>query len=132
MINESDAVMKQLDEVSRKLKTTGDKVAADLVNEATRKLREFRDEVLRRPPPTMNYRTRPRLREEVQSLMGTVDGAEARPTTQQMTRVKELDREVSEAKATYQKILDTDIAQINEKVKDMPQIVVSKPVKTDM
>lgn len=132
MINESDGVMRQLDEVSRKLKTTGDKNAADLVNEATRKLKEFRDEVLRRPPPTMNYRTRPRLREEVQSLMGTVDGAEARPTTQQMTRVKELDREVSEAKAAYQKILEIDIAQINEKVKDMPQIVVSKPVKTDM
>lgn len=132
MINESDAVMKQLDEVSRKLKTTGDKVASDLVNEATRKLKEFRDEVLRRPPPTMNYRTRPRLREEVQSLMGTVDGAEARPTVQQLARVKELDREVSEAKAAYQKILDTDISQINEKVKDLPQIVVSKPVKTDM
>lgn len=132
MINESDGVMRQLDEVSRKVKTTGDKVAADLVNEATRKLKEFRDEVLRRPPPTMNYRTRPRLREEVQSLMGTIDGADARPTVQQMTRVKELEREVSEAKAAYQKILDTDITQINEKVKDLPQIVVSKPVKTDM
>jgi len=132
IINESDAVMRQLDEVSKKLKTTDDKVAADLVKEAARKLKEFRDEVLRRPPPTMNYRTRPRLREEVQSLMGTVDGAEARPTTQQLTRVKELEQEVSEAKSSYRKIIDTDIAQVNEKVKDMPQIVVGKPVKTDM
>lgn len=132
IINESDAVMKQLDEVSRKLRTTGDKATADLVKEATRKMKEFRDEVLRRPPPAMNYRSRPRLREEVQSLMNTVDGADARPTVQQLGRVKELEQEVSEAKATYRKILDTDIAQINDKVKDMPQIVVSKPVKTDM
>ncbi len=132
IINESESVMKQLDEVSRKLKTTGDKTTIDLVNEATRKLKAYRDEVLRRPPPAMNYRTGPRLREEVQSLMGTIDGADARPTVQQMARVKELEQEVSEARASYRKILDTDIAQINEKVKDMPQIVVTKPVKTDM
>jgi hypothetical protein len=132
MINESESVVRQLNEVSQKLKTTGDKATADLVKEATRKLKEFRDEVLRRPPPAMNYRSRPRLREEVQSLMGTVDGAEAKPTTQQLARVKELEREVSEAQASYKKILDTDIAQINEKVKDLPQIVVSKPAKTEM
>lgn len=132
IINESESVMKQLDEVSRKLKTSGDKTNGDLVNEATRKLKQFRDEVLRRPPPAMNYRTGPRLREEVQSLMGTIDGADARPTVQQLARAKELEQEVSEARASYRKIIDTDIAQINEKVKDMPQIVVTKPVKTDM
>jgi len=128
MINESDAVLRQLGELQKKLGQANDKATQDLVKEAQQKLNNYRDEVLRRPPPSMGYRQRPRLREEVQELMYTVDGPEARPTTQQLSRVTELEKEVSEARALLQKILAEDIARINERVKDLPQVVTGAAV----
>ncbi len=132
MINDTESLLRQMDELSKKLKTSGDKSTVDQVAETVKKVKEFRDEVLRRPPPAMNYRSRPRLREEVQSLMVTVDDPVAKPTTQQVSRVKDLEKEVSEAKGVLDKILTDDVPRINERVKDMPQIVVGKPVKRDM
>ena len=132
MINDTESILRQMDELSKKLSTSDDKTTADQVSEAVKKVKEFRDEILRRPPPAMNYRSRPRLREEVQSLMFTVDDPVAKPTTQQTTRIKDLEKEVSDAKTILEKILTDDISRINERVKDLPQIVVGKPVKRDM
>ncbi|MFM8347302.1 MAG: hypothetical protein ACKOAR_04580, partial [Bacteroidota bacterium] len=131
MINESDAVIRQLNELQKKLGQAADKTASDMVKEAKQKLDQYRDDVLRRPPPSMGYRQRPRLREEVQELMYTVDGPEARPTTQQLSRVTELEKEVSEARMMLQKILAEDIARINERVKDLPQVMTEKPERVN-
>ncbi|MDH4058915.1 MAG: hypothetical protein OEU76_09125, partial [Cyclobacteriaceae bacterium] len=132
IINDSESILRQLNELSKKVKTTGDKATEDQISQTVKKLNEFMDETLRRPPPAMNYRSKPRLREEVQSLMFTVDDPAAKPTTQQIARTKELELEVGSAKNTLQKIINEDVSSINEKVKDLPQVVVGKPEKKDM
>lgn len=132
MVNTSESMLRQMDELQRKLRQANDKATQDQVNDAIKKLKEYRDEILKRPPPSMNYRIRPRLREEIQSLMSAIDEPQARPTNQQLERLRELEREVSEAKAILEKIISEDVQRINEKVKDLPQIVTSPTSRKDM
>ncbi len=136
MINNSEFVVKQLKELKEKLKsaheTAGDQSINGQVDQAIKKLEQFTDDILRRPPPNMNYRQRPRLKEEISSLMRAVDGATARPSTPQGNRLLELNKETDEAAATLERILSDDVSKINDKVKDMPMIVVKKPSQKDM
>ena len=69
----------------------------------------FLNETLKRPSPAMNYRQRPRLREEIRSLMRAIDNTTNPPTIAQNKRTTSLESEVKEA----QKLL----AEIKEKVK---------------
>lgn len=136
MINNSESVMKQLKELKEKL-SSGDEVGVDQsvngdIDKAIKKLQEFTDDVLRRPPPNMGYRQRPRLKEEISSLMRAVDNATARPTTPQSNRSVQLNQETQEASSTLERILSDDVSKINDKLKDLPQIVVKKPIKKDM
>lgn len=136
MINNSESVVKQLKQLKEKLKSDqeigSDKALNGEIDQAIKKLQSFTDDVLRRPPPNMNYRQRPRLREEIGSLMYAVDGATARPSTQQSNRSVELDREAGEAASQLERILSDDVQKINDKVKNMPQIVVKKPAQKEM
>ncbi|HCM76447.1 MAG TPA: hypothetical protein DIS90_08690 [Cytophagales bacterium] len=136
MINNSESVVKQLKQLKEKLKSDqeigSDKALNGEIDQAIKKLQNFTDDVLRRPPPNMNYRQRPRLREEIGSLMYAVDGATARPSTQQSNRSVELDREAGEAASQLERILSDDVQKINDKVKNMPQIVVKKPAQKEM
>jgi hypothetical protein len=136
MINTSEVVVKQLKELKEKLKSSqeigSDQSINGQVDQAIKKLEEFTDNVLRRPPPSMNYRQKPRLKEEISSLMRAVDGATARPSTQQGNRVVELNQETQDASGQLERILSDDVSKINDKVKDMPQIVVKKPVQKEM
>jgi len=95
-------------------------------------IREFEDETLRRPPPSMGYRQRPRLREEVSSLFNAVDDPAARPTTPQLSRRSELEQEGQQAASQLDKILQEKVVPVNEKTKNLPQIVVGKTDKKDM
>jgi photosystem II stability/assembly factor-like uncharacterized protein len=126
LINNSDMVIKQLGDLQQKLKSgdSPDKALLEQIDGASKKVKEFRDEVLRRPPPNMGYRQRPRLREEISSLLGDIDEATARPTTQQVGRSSELTKEVDDAKAQFSKLLSEDISRINEAVKNVPAISV--------
>jgi len=136
MINTSEFVVKQLKELKEKLKSSqevgSDQSINGQVDQAIKKLEEFTDGVLRRPPPHMNYRQKPRLREEISSLMRAVDGATSRPSTQQGNRVVELNQETQDASGQLERILTDDVAKINDKVKDLPQIIVKKPVQKEM
>jgi len=136
MINNSESVVRQLKELKERLKSDreigSDKALNGEIDQAIKKLEDFTDDVLRRPPPNMNYRQRPRLREEIGSLMYAVDGATARPSTQQSNRSTELDREAQDASSQLERIISEEVDKINNKLKDMPQIVVKKPQQKEM
>ncbi|MEQ8423518.1 MAG: hypothetical protein RIA63_02335, partial [Cyclobacteriaceae bacterium] len=136
MINNSEFVVKQLKELKEKL-NSDQEVGADQsvkgeVDQAIKKLEEFTDNVLRRPPPNMNYRQRPRLKEEISSLMYSVDGATAKPSTQQSNRASQLNQEAQDASNQLERIISEEVSKINDKLKNMPQIVVKKPAQKEM
>ena len=72
----------------------------------------------------MPYRQRPRLREEIRSLMRAINGATAKPTQPQMSRLTQLKAEVREAFNAMNQIIASDIKEINERTKNVPQISV--------
>jgi len=72
----------------------------------------------------MTYRQRPRLREEIRSVMRAVNGAVAKPTQPQLARLQQLKGEVASAQRTLNGIIASEIAGINEKTKSLPQISV--------
>jgi photosystem II stability/assembly factor-like uncharacterized protein len=84
-------------------------------------------EHLRRPPPTMNYRQRPRVREEIRSLMRAIDGVEAPPTDPQLLRVRELHAEAQEAIDAIWHVWDTTLRGLNERLgPEGPTIVIDE------
>ncbi|MEZ5041074.1 MAG: hypothetical protein R2828_14345 [Saprospiraceae bacterium] len=132
MINNCDQIKEQLQDLRKKVKTTQkDDAGKALVEEITAAIKAVdlqRDELLR-PPPSMPYRQRPRLRDEIRSLMWAIDGASARPTQSQLGRVESLKQETVEKIGALQQLINTTVASINGKVRDLPQIMVgpSKP-----
>ena len=78
--------------------------------------------MLKMPPPGMNYRQRPRIREEIRSLMRAINGATAAPTQPQLDRLKQLREEYGEAEGVLNQIIETQIQKINDKAKDLPPI----------
>ncbi len=128
MINNTNTLQTQLRELKKKLDKSQeqdfDKSLFDDIDTATRKISDLQDDILRRPPPNMGYRQRPRLREEIRSLMRAVNGATAKPTQPQLLRMQELTNEVNEAQGTLGQIINSDIQKINNKAKDVPQISV--------
>jgi predicted RND superfamily exporter protein len=136
MINNSESIVRQLKELKEKMKSDQEMGSNQALNgeidQAIKKMEEYMDDVLRRPPPNMNYRQRPRLKEEIGSLMYAVDGATARPSTQQSNRSTELNRETQDASNQLERIITEYVDKINDKLKDMPQIVVKKPVQKEM
>lgn len=81
-----------------------------------------------RPPPRMNYRQRPRLREELFSLMRSVTGAASRPTEGEIMRLRELEEESNELMVELNHLLDERIAEINRLAGAEPRIIVRRPV----
>ncbi|MEQ9566503.1 MAG: hypothetical protein RLN85_11955, partial [Pseudomonadales bacterium] len=135
MINNSEFALEQLKALKEKLESDpsgADQSVIKDIEGAIKKLSEFTDDVLRRPPPNMNYRQRPRLKEEIASLFRAIDGATAKPSTPQTNRVTQLGQETDEASLAMERIMSDDISKINDKVKDLPQIVIKKNMKKDM
>ncbi|MEQ9592698.1 MAG: hypothetical protein RLN86_08875 [Cyclobacteriaceae bacterium] len=135
MINNSEFALEQLKALKEKVEADpsgADQSVIKDIDGAIKKLSEFTDDVLRRPPPNMNYRQRPRLKEEIASLFRAIDGATAKPSTPQTNRVTKLGQETDEASLTMERIMSDDISKINDKVKDLPQIVIKKNMKKDM
>lgn len=129
LINNSENVGKQLNQLNEKV---SDMEESDEQKELTKDIKsafEHMDSLryeLRTPPPNMNYRQRPRLQVEIRSLSYAIDGAAAKPTQPQMARIKQLRGELDDAQATYQKIIKEEVGPINDKLKEMPQIVVQE------
>jgi len=101
---------------------------AALVTSTLHETRTMLENDLARPFPSMGYRQYPRLREEIQSLSGSVTRAVARPTDPELLRMKELQQELDQAVARLNKIQTDEIAKINERMKTAP-FVVTEVVK---
>ncbi len=80
------------------------------------------------PPPRMGYRQRPRLREELRSLMGSITSMASRPTEAEMLRLGELQVETSEAVATFNRMLDTTVRDLNDNAGQYPRIMIDRPI----
>ncbi len=130
MINKTNTYQKQLKELKQKLDQSEEKdfdqSLPDDVDGAMKKISELQDDILRMPPPGMNYRQRPRVRGEIRSLMRAINGATAKPTQPQLTRLEQLNGEVNEAQTILTRIVNTDIQKVNDKAKNIPQISVVK------
>ncbi|MEO0571136.1 MAG: hypothetical protein AAF039_05475 [Bacteroidota bacterium] len=128
MINNTNTYKTQLHELKMKLNQSqsSDKVLSKTIDQAMKKISALQDDILKRPPPSMNYRQRPRLREEIRSLMRAVNGAWAKPTQPQLSRLEQLKDEVTDTQNTLNQIITSDIAGINEKTKNIPQISVGE------
>jgi len=130
MINDSKTYDTQLKELKKKLDKSEskdfDKSLFEDIKGAHKSISDLQDDILKRPPPNMGYRQRPRLREEIRSLMRAVNSATAEPTQPQISRLEQLRGEVSDAQATLNQIINEQIQKINDKAKDIPQISVGK------
>ncbi len=130
LINNTNTYKDQLAALHKKLKhnkgqDADGSLSAD-IEKAMKSIAEFRDDILKRPPPDMTYRQRPRLREEIRSLMRAINGAVATPTQPQLARLEQLKGEVSSAKSTLNSIRSTAIQGINDKAKTLPPISVGE------
>lgn len=99
----------------------------EALNEAEvslKELKDFRDTKLARPLQGLGYRQYPRLREEVQSLAGTVARGVSRPTDAQVLRQGELVKETGETQQQLTTIVNTRIAKLNQLLKNLPHIVL--------
>jgi photosystem II stability/assembly factor-like uncharacterized protein len=96
-------------------------------NGALAKLKTFRDEVLARPLPGLGYRQYPRLREEVQSLAGVIGRTIARPTDPEMSRLRELTDETTQAEARLTSLTAVDVAKVNELLSGTPHVITRGP-----
>lgn len=123
LINHTNMVMKQLEGLKEKMEFSGstDKSAMMAIEEAMEDAEALKY-LLTMPPPRMNYRQRPELREEIRSLMYAVGGATAKPTTPQMERMEELQEETAAAVSMYNDMVADQIAAINSKVNSMSQV----------
>lgn len=102
-----------------------EKAAIDEARGALDELREFRDAQLTRPLAGLGYRQYPRLREEVQSLYGSVTRSLTRPTDPQMLRKGELNTETGAAEQRLNAIITGRIAKLNGLLKNLPHIILA-------
>jgi photosystem II stability/assembly factor-like uncharacterized protein len=124
----AESVMKQLGDLAGTLEAAGDDGGVvQEVKDADAAVQEVSDLYLRRPPPRMGYRQRPRVSEELRSLMGAVGNVEAPPTEPQSNRLVELRGEVQAAIDALNLVIDTRIRDLNDKLGDRPHIMVARP-----
>jgi photosystem II stability/assembly factor-like uncharacterized protein len=101
-------------------------IGAD-INAALEQLKNLRATLVRER--NFGYRYPPKLREEVNSLMGSVTGAIAPPTEPQLLRLREVKEETEKAVADLNTIQTTTIRKINEKLSGQPHIVTGPVIK---
>ena len=87
------------------------------------KLSTYKDEHLMRPPPSMGYRQRPRLREEIRSLMRAIDNTTNPPTIPQLERIESLKLELNNHQMEM-KNFEKSVNQINNSNASLPQIIL--------
>jgi hypothetical protein len=72
----------------------------------------------------MGYRQAPRIREELQTLMGAIGEVASRPTEGEMVRLGELKAETADLRARWARFTETSIGKINQLAGSRPRIVV--------
>jgi photosystem II stability/assembly factor-like uncharacterized protein len=122
LIDFVSSVKTQLIDLKTKLYSNGmdeDKELNSLIDKIT----AFKDEHLMRPPPSMNYRQKPRLREEIRSLMRAIDNTTNPPTLPQLDRIKSLNTELREHQKTM-KTMEISIQGVNDSNSNLPSILL--------
>jgi hypothetical protein len=97
------------------------------INAALDEVKKLRATLVREAP--FGYRYPPRLREEVQSLMGSVSNPIAPPTEPQLLRLREVTEETQQAVASLNAIISGSIRRVNEKLSSQPHVVTTSPVR---
>jgi len=78
-----------------------------------------RNELIR-PPGSMNYRTRPRLREEILSILYAINSIPAQPTASQMDRTVSLSKEMAEKDKLLEDTKQKEVREILETLEALP------------
>ena len=126
IIDDVVSINSQLKELKLKLSMLNDKKWEALVVNVDNLKKDgesFLDEILKRPPPSMNYRQKPRLREEIRSLMRAIDNTTNPPTVHQNERILSLKGELRDAKSMMSK-LKNEIEVINNDSVQLPTIAL--------
>jgi hypothetical protein len=97
------------------------------ITAALDELKKLRATLVREAP--FGYRYPPRLREEVNSLMGSINSPIAPPTEPQMLRLREVTEETQKAVTDLNAIIAGSIRRINEKLSSQPHVVTSSAVR---
>lgn len=105
-----------------------DSTALKAIRSALEKVMALRDK-LTRPTPRMSYRQYPRLREELQSLYGSIQRPHAPPTEPQKRRLEELRAETDAVVSELNGILTGPVAEVNRLLGQHPHIVAGQPVR---
>ena len=129
MLGQANSVESQLQALRETLRSAGERGGElnDLAQTAADEIAEIKDHTLR-PPPRMGYRQTPRLREELQSLLGSISSTASRPTEAEMLRLGELREETAGILADFNRVLNATIRRINELANDKPRIMVDRPI----
>lgn len=91
-------------------------------------IREVYDELdlqrneLMRPPGSMNYRDRPRLREEIMSILFAIDRVPAKQTSSQIERSETLIQETVGKAKILEETKENAIRKINDLQKPIPML----------
>jgi photosystem II stability/assembly factor-like uncharacterized protein len=103
-----------------------DNATAD-INAALDELKKLRATLVREA--SFGYRYPPKLREEVQSLSGSISSAISPPTEPQMLRLREVTEETQKAVADLTAIISGSIRRVNEKLSSQPHVVTGSAVR---
>lgn len=122
LIDQFSSVIDQLANLNEKLESNSK--AKSLVITTHKELKAYKEDHLMRPPPSMNYRQRPRLREEIRSLMSAIDNTTNPPTLPQLERIKSLKAEFN-SHQNRMKEVETSILEINTTTASTPQIILN-------
>ena len=126
VVDRTDDLIRQLTALVENIKRNApnERAALGEAEGALVELRKLRDEKLVRPLQGLGYRQYPRLREEVNSLYGSVSGTITRPTNAQASRHTELTGETTQVQQELQGIVNGRIAKLNELLKNLPHVLV--------
>ena len=73
---------------------------------------------------SMNYRQRPRLREEIRSLMRAIDNTTNPPKIPQLERIESLKAELIQHQKTME-TMEVQVKKINTSHSSIPQIILN-------
>ncbi len=116
-------IEEQIEALAIKLKVVSSKDLPKL-ERLHNKIKIFKDDYLMRPPPSMSYRQKPRLKEEIKTLMRAIDNTTNPPTIPQQERIKSLKQELD---VHLRKMEDfkVSINQISSSHSSLPQIIMN-------
>ena len=130
LLSETHEFIDKVSDVSHQIATLLEKYQTHDLGDHTsleklhKNITAFKDEHMMRPPPSMNYRQRPRLREEIRSLMRAIDNTTNPPTQPQQERIISLDAELKQHEQMW-KDTEMEIQKINTANESIPQIIIN-------